>query len=42
MRVSKDTKVIFVILTDGEENSSREYKREQISKMIKKQQNKYK
>ncbi|OQB40321.1 MAG: von Willebrand factor type A domain protein [candidate division CPR1 bacterium ADurb.Bin160] len=34
-------KVIFVILTDGMENSSREYNREQIFNMIKEQEEKY-
>lgn len=33
--------VIFMIITDGEENSSREFKREQIKKMIEHQQKKY-
>ncbi len=34
-------KVVFVILTDGQENSSKEYKREQINKMITEQREKY-
>jgi hypothetical protein len=34
-------KVIFVILTDGEENSSREYKRSLILEMITRQREKY-
>jgi hypothetical protein len=34
-------RVIFVIATDGEENSSREYKREQVGKMIDEQRNIY-
>ena len=33
---SEDRKVIFVITTDGMENASREYKRNQIKKMIEK------
>ena len=32
---------IFVITTDGEENSSREYSYEKIKKMVKSQQEKY-
>lgn len=45
-RVSKldnpdDTKVIFVIVTDGYENSSREYSTEKIRSMIQHQQDKY-
>jgi uncharacterized protein YegL len=35
-------KVIFVIITDGEENSSKEYKKSQISEMIKHQTDIYK
>ncbi len=35
-------KVIFAILTDGEENSSREFKREQILEMIKEKKEKLK
>lgn len=34
-------KVIFVITTDGLENASREFKRDQIKQMIEHQQNKY-
>lgn len=34
-------KVIFVIMTDGEENSSREYSREKINEMIKHQTEAY-
>ena len=34
--------VVFVIVTDGQENSSREFKREQIRKMIEHQQSDYK
>lgn len=34
-------KVVFVILTDGEENSSHEYTREKIFEMIKHQREKY-
>jgi hypothetical protein len=32
--LNTDRDVVFVIITDGEENSSREYKREAIMKMI--------
>ena len=32
-------KVIFVIITDGQENSSKEYNREQIMKMIQRKEN---
>jgi uncharacterized protein YegL len=39
--VNKPDKVIFVILTDGEENSSREFSKEKIAGMIKHQQEKY-
>lgn len=35
-------KVVFVIITDGEENSSREYKKAQISESIKRQTDIYK
>lgn len=35
-------RVVFVIITDGEENSSHEYKREQILDMIKHQREAYK
>jgi uncharacterized protein YegL len=34
-------KVIFVIITDGAENSSREYKQEDIKKLVERQQTKY-
>lgn len=34
----RPTKVVFVILTDGEENSSREYTRDQIFKIIRERQ----
>lgn len=34
-KYQKNSKVIFVITTDGMENSSREYTREQINKLIK-------
>lgn len=34
-------KVLFVIITDGQENSSREYSLEQIKKIIKKRQEKH-
>ncbi len=34
--------VVFVILTDGEENASREYRNDQIKKMIEDQTNTYK
>lgn len=34
-------KVLFVIITDGEENSSREYKKTTIKEMIERQQNVY-
>ena len=37
----RPSKVLFVILTDGEENSSKEYKRHQIADMIKHQREKY-
>jgi hypothetical protein len=33
--------VIFVVVTDGEENSSREFSREQLKQMIERQQNQY-
>jgi len=33
-------KVVFVIVTDGQENSSREFRKEQIEKMIKEKQEK--
>lgn len=32
--LDKDAKVIFVVVTDGGENASKEYKREQVFKMI--------
>ena len=35
------SKVIFVIITDGQENASREYKHADIKKLIEHQQNKY-
>lgn len=38
---NKPDKVIFVILTDGEENSSQEYSQERIAEMIKHQEEKY-
>lgn len=34
-------KVICVVITDGEENSSREHKKEQIAEMVKHQEEKY-
>lgn len=34
-------KVMFVIITDGEENSSREFSAEKVKDMIKRQRNKY-
>lgn len=34
-------RVIFVVLTDGEENASREYKRAQLAAMVKVQREKY-
>jgi uncharacterized protein YegL len=34
-------KVLFVIITDGEENSSREYSAEKVKKLIEKQKTKY-
>lgn len=33
--------VVFVVMTDGEENSSQEFTKAQLKKMIKKQQSKY-
>lgn len=39
---SRPEKVLFVIITDGEENSSWEFKYEDISKMISEQTNTYK
>ena len=36
-RVDRDTKVLFVITTDGYENSSREYRADQVRKMISQQ-----
>lgn len=38
---TKPDKVIFVILTDGEENSSKEFTQEKIAEMIQHQQDKY-
>jgi len=38
----RPSKVLFVILTDGEENSSREYTKEKINEMIKHQEDVYK
>lgn len=38
----RPAKVVFVILTDGEENSSQEYSKKQINEMISHQQNAYK
>lgn len=38
---SRPNKVVFVVITDGEENASKEYKKSQISEMVKHQQNKY-
>jgi len=37
---AKDKNVLFVMMTDGEENSSREYKRDDIFKMVKEQESK--
>lgn len=34
-------KVVVVIMTDGQENASREYRREQLKKLIEEQTNKY-
>jgi Mg-chelatase subunit ChlD len=33
--------VVFMVLTDGEENASEEYRREQIAEMVKHQREKY-
>ncbi len=33
--------VIFLVITDGEENSSKEFRKEQINEMIKNQEDKY-
>ena len=41
MQQDKPSKVIVVILTDGQENSSHKYTRDQIAGMIKHQQEKY-
>ena len=38
---AKPDKVIVVVLTDGQENASREYTRERVAEMIKHQQEKY-
>lgn len=38
----RPSKVVFVIITDGEENSSKEYKKDQINKMITHQREAYK
>lgn len=38
----RPSKVVFVIITDGEENSSKEFKRSQINEMIKHQRDIYK
>ena len=38
-RVPKENRVLFVIMTDGLENASIEYNREQIKRLIKKQNN---
>lgn len=37
----KPERVLFVTITDGEENSSREYTNEDLSKLIKEQEDKY-
>lgn len=37
----RPSKVIFVITTDGQENASKEFKRNQIKEMIERQQNEY-
>jgi hypothetical protein len=37
----RPAKVVFVILTDGEENSSKEYKKARINELIKQQSEKY-
>lgn len=37
----KPSKVLFLIMTDGEENSSREYSKEKIKNMVSHQQDKY-
>lgn len=37
----KAEKVIFVIITDGEENSSREYSSDKVKALVEKQQSKY-
>lgn len=39
-RVDRDTKVLFVITTDGYENASREYRADQVRKMISQQKEK--
>ena len=38
LEIDRPEKVLFIILTDGEENSSREYTRKQVINMIKKQE----
>jgi hypothetical protein len=37
----RPSKVVFVIITDGEENSSKEYKKARINELIKQQSEKY-
>jgi len=37
----RPSKVIFLVITDGQENSSREFKREQIKEMVERQQKTY-
>lgn len=38
---AKNNRVLFVIITDGQENSSREYSKSQVKKMISDKQEKY-